>query len=282
MKWSKRYLDIYGMQYEAINNSIFELVAKNIININSNNPIATVAIISHNDETRLLSCIWSLSENLTKYPIEIIGINNASTDNTEQIYKRVGLKYYNEPKKGFGFARQCCLDNAVGKYMICIDSDTIYPKKYIENIIDAFEKYNPVAISVQYSLIYNNWKEKYFFFIYELFRDIYNRFVCIKRPELVIRGLAFAHVVDLAKNYGYRCNILRGEDGSMAFLLSKHGKIKFLRKRSIRPLTISSLFNNSPSLLKPLLSKIGYELKNFRRYFRKLKELKDGESNLMK
>ncbi|MDD2576969.1 MAG: glycosyltransferase family 2 protein, partial [Bacteroidales bacterium] len=71
MKWSKKYLEIYEKPYSGISNAIFDRVKENIIKINDNpNPVATVAIITYNDETRLLSCIWSLSENKSKYPFE--------------------------------------------------------------------------------------------------------------------------------------------------------------------------------------------------------------------
>src|SRR5690554_3845834 len=133
MKWSKKFLEIYEKPYSSISNEIFDRVKENVNKINDNpNPIATIGIITYNDETRLLSCIWSLSENISKYPFEIIGINNASTDNSEKIFIRTGVKFFLENNKGQGFARQCALSNAKGKYFFCIDSDTIYPPHYIE------------------------------------------------------------------------------------------------------------------------------------------------------
>ena len=80
----------------------------------------------------MISCIWSLSENHCHFPIEIIAVNNNSTDKTEEVLKSLGVTYYNETKKGPGYARQCGLDHAKGKYHICIDADTLYPPHYIE------------------------------------------------------------------------------------------------------------------------------------------------------
>ncbi len=282
MKWSKKYLEIYEKPYSNIRNEVFDLVESNLKMFNNENPIATVAIISHNDEKRLLSCIWSLSDSKTKYPIEIIGINNASTDNTEKIYKRVNLKYYYESRKGFGFARQCGLDNAKGKYYICIDSDTIYPNKYIEKVIDEFEKEKSVVgVSVQYSIIYKTCQERIFYFFYEIIRNIFNRLVRVNRPERVVRGLAFSHNTEIGKKIGYKLNIKRGSDGSMAFNLKKFGEIKFVRNRKISPISRSSIFGDS-NKFSSLFLKIYDEIKHIKRYFVKLKELKDEESNLMK
>lgn len=282
MRWYDKYIDIHGKPYNQINNQIFELVYSNLKKNNSNYPIATVAIITHNDETRLLSCIWSLSESKSKYPFEIIGINNASTDNSETIFKRVDLRYFTERRKGPGFARQCGLDKARGKYYICIDSDTIYPEKYIEKIIDTFEKYSVVGVNATYDILYRNFSERLFLVFYNLMRSIYNRIARINRPELVIRGSVFSHETELGRKIGYRVDIIRGEDGSMALELLKYGKIKFIRNKSIRPLTESSVLTDPSNKILMLIQKVFSELKRFSMYLNKLKVVKDDESNLIK
>jgi len=89
MKWSKKYLEIYEKPYSSIPNEIFDRVKENVIKVNDNpNPIATVGIITYNDETRLFSCIWSLSENKSKYPFEIIGTYNRLKDNNEELFDK--------------------------------------------------------------------------------------------------------------------------------------------------------------------------------------------------
>jgi len=281
MKWYKKYLDTYDKPYNQLNDEMFKLVSCNLKRFQSDFPIATVAIITHNDETRLLTCIWSLSQSKSKYPIEIIGVNNASTDNSETIFKRVGLKYFVENRKGFGFARQCGLVNARGKYYICIDSDTLYPEKYIDKVIDTFEKYKVVGVNATYDILYQNYKERIFFLFYGFLKSIYNRISIINRPELAIRGSVFSHNTELGKKIGYRVDIKSGSDGSMAFELMKYGKIKFLRNRKIRPLTVSSVFPSSSNMFLMLVKKINSELVRFHIYFKRVKEIKDDESNLM-
>lgn len=283
MKWSKKYLEIYEKPYSDIPDKIFEQVKDNIEKINTSNPVATIAIITFNDETRLLSCLWSLSENKTQYPFEIIGVNNASTDNSEEIFKRTGVKYYNEEKKGQGFARQCALENANGTYYFCIDSDTIYPPNYIDVIINKFEKSKAIAVCSYYSIIYRTLKEKYFYLFYELFRDFNTFLLLFNRPCRAVRGAVFAFNTAKGKEIGFRVEILRGEDGSMAFQLSEYGKIVFVYNRKARAITISPLFlGSNSSMTKVLIKKIKYELSHAGKYFKKLKELKDQESNIRK
>ncbi len=277
MKWSKKYLEIYEKPYSGISNAIFDRVKENIIKINDNpNPVATVGIITYNDETRLLSCIWSLSENKSKYPFEIIGINNRSKDHSEEIFIRTGVPCYNESRKGCSAARQCGLDNARGKYYICIDSDTIYPPNYVEMVINAFERYNPVVVNVSHNIIYKNNKARVKFFFYDFFRDIYSRLISIKRPELAVRGFAFSINTEFGRKIGFRLELIRGDDGSMALALLKYGKIKFIRNNKYKPLTRTTIFDSSFS------KKIFSEIKNIKRYFKRPKVIVDQDSNIIK
>ena len=96
--------------------------------------------IAHNEGNRIFSCLWSICENNCHFPIEIIVVNNHSTDNTESILKKLGVTYYNEEQKGPGFARQCGLNHAKGKYCVCIDSDTMYPPLYITTMTKALQQ----------------------------------------------------------------------------------------------------------------------------------------------
>ena len=47
-------------------------------------------LICHNEETRLLSCLWSLCDNECDFPIEILAVNNNSTDRTEAVMQQLG------------------------------------------------------------------------------------------------------------------------------------------------------------------------------------------------
>ena len=88
-----------------------------------------------------------------KYPIEIIGVNNDSQDKTEDIFKAVGLPYYNEYQHSCGYARKCGLQHAKGKFHINIDADTLYPPKYVEIMVDSLIKPGVVAASSLWSYI---------------------------------------------------------------------------------------------------------------------------------
>lgn len=132
VKWYKTYLEVYGKSFDEISDDSIRKVKRQLKERQNDSPLVSVVLIAHNEERHLISCIWSLSENHCHFPIEIIAVNNNSTDKTEEVLKSLGVTYYNETKKGPGYARQCGLDHAKGKYHICIDADTLYPPHYIE------------------------------------------------------------------------------------------------------------------------------------------------------
>ena len=123
--WYDKYLSIYGKSLDEIPDVVLDEIKVNLSKLQSDSPIASVVVIAYNEEGRLPACLWSLSELQTKYPIEILGVNNNSKDRTEEVYQRLGVPYFNELKQSPGFARQCGLDNAKGKYHFCIDADDV-------------------------------------------------------------------------------------------------------------------------------------------------------------
>ena len=150
MKWYADYLSIYDKPFTQAPQAVINQVKDKIRQLATHAPLVSVVAIAHNEEKRILSCLWSLCENQHNYPVEILVINNHSTDHTEEVLKELGVTYFNEYRKGPGFARQCGLNHARGKYHLCIDADTLYPPQYISTMIKVLQdKYNPqIQISV--------------------------------------------------------------------------------------------------------------------------------------
>lgn len=86
MKWYTDYLSAYEKPYSELPPPLTNRVKKRIRELQHPNPLVSVVVIAHNEENRIFSCLWSICENNCHFPIEIIVINNHSTDNTESIY----------------------------------------------------------------------------------------------------------------------------------------------------------------------------------------------------
>ena len=279
--WYDKYKTIYGKSFDEIPDSVLDEIKRNLNHQESKSPLVSIVVIAYNEERRLTACLWSLSELRTKYPIEILGVNNNSKDRTEEVYQRLGLTYFNEPKQSPGFARQCGLDHAKGKYHFFIDADTFYPSCYVDKMMTKLLKPNVSCVGTFWSFYPDENHSRFGLFWFELIRDVFLWVQHFKRPELNIRGMTFAFNAEYARQCTIRTDIRRGEDGSLALSLKKFGKIAFLYNRKARPVTGYGTLNEG-SILKSLLNRAKVQLRGFSRVFYKTDHYDDSEDNLVK
>ena len=280
-KWYDKYLSIYGKPFDEVPDTILDEVKNKLGTQQSETPLVSIVVIAYNEEKRLASCLWSLSELQTKYPIEILGVNNNSTDRTEELYQRLGLPYFNESKQSPGFARQCGLENARGQYHFCIDADTFYPPHYIDLMMSKLTKPNVSCVSSFWSFFPDEGHSAFGLFLFELVRDLFLYVQHFKRPELCVRGMVFAFKTDLARKVKIRTDIRRGEDGSLALSLKPYGKIAFLYNRHARPVTGYGTIG-SQSLWQSFVHHVKIQGKGISRIFFKKEYYEDSEDNLVK
>lgn len=279
--WYDKYLSIYGKSPNEISESILDEIKGKLAAKQCTAPLVSVVVIAYNEERRLPACLWSLSELQTEYPIEILGVNNNSKDRTEDVYQRLDLPYYNETKQSPGFARQCGLDHAKGKYHFCIDADTFYPSRYVDLMMTKLTKSNVSCVSSFWSFFPDENHSRFGLFMFELVRDMFLFVQHFKRPELCVRGMVFAFNAEYAKQVKIRTDIRRGEDGSLALSLKPFGKIAFLYHRKARPVTGYGTIG-SQSLWQSFVQHVKIQGKGLSRIFFKKDHYEDSEENLVK
>ena len=280
-KWYEKYLSIYGKSFDEIPDSVLDEIKSNLARKQSTEPLISIVVIAYNEERRLAACLWSLSELKTDYPIEILGVNNNSKDRTEDVYKRLGLPYFTELKQSPGFARQCGLENAKGKYHFCIDADTFYPEQYIDLMMTKLSKPNVSCVSSFWSFFPDENHSRFGLFLFEMIRDMFLFAQHFKRPELCVRGMVFAFNAIYARQVTIRTDIRRGEDGSLALSLKPFGKIAFLYNRKARPVTGYGTIG-SQSLWQSFVQHVKIQGKGLSRIFFKNDHYEDSEDNLVK
>lgn len=278
--WYDKYLSIYGKSLDEIPDSVWDEIKTRLAQKQSQDPLVSVVVIAYNEEKRLAACLWSLSELQTKYPIEILGVNNNSKDRTEEVYQRLGMPYFNETQQSPGFARQCGLEQAKGKYHFCIDADTFYPHQYVDLMMTKLERSDVSCVSSFWSFFPDEKHSAIGLFFFELIRDTFLWVQHFKRPELCVRGMVFAFKTDLARKVKIRTDIRRGEDGSLALSLKPYGKIAFLYNKKARPITGYGTLNEG-SLLHSLWNRIRVQMKGISRIFYKTDHYEDTEENMM-
>lgn len=280
-KWYDKYLSIYGKPFDEVSDNLLDEIKSKLGTLQSEDPLVSIVVIAYNEERRLAACLWSLSELQTQFPIEILGVNNNSKDRTEELYQRLGLPYFNEPKQSPGFARQCGLENAHGKYHFCIDADTFYPPHYIDLMMSKLTKPDVSCVSSFWSFFPDEQHSAFGLFLFELVRDLFLYVQHFKRPELCVRGMVFAFKTDLARKVKIRTDIRRGEDGSLALSLKPYGKIAFLYNRHARPVTGYGTIG-SQSLWQSFVRHVKIQGKGITRIFYKKDHYEDSDENLVK
>lgn len=104
-------------------------------------PTISLIIPAYNEEAFLPLCLDSVMQNVAGKALEIIVVDNNSTDGTKGVVERYpGVTYAFEPEKGITRARQRGFVEAVGDILAYVDADTHPPAGWIEQIGDEFGK----------------------------------------------------------------------------------------------------------------------------------------------
>lgn len=279
--WYDKYMSIYGKPFSEVSQDTIESIRQQLQRLQNPKPLLSVVVIAYNEECRLASCLWSLSELQTKYQIEILGVNNNSKDRTEEVYQSLGLPYYNETKQSPGYARQCGLQHAKGKYHFFIDADTLYPSCYVDKMMEKLTKPGVSCVGTFWSFYPDEQHSAFSLLLFELIRDTFLWVQHFKRPELNIRGMTFAFNADYARQCTIRTDIRRGEDGSLALELKRFGKIVFLYNRKARPVTGYGTIGKQ-SVWQSFIDHVKVQMKGITRIFHSTDHYEDSEDNLVK
>ena len=278
--WYQPYLDVYDKPFDPVKQAeIIKGIRQRIAAMQSEQPVTTISVIGYNEERHLLACLWSLSNTVCRYPIEIIGVDNDSTDRTAEIFSACARPYYKETRHSCGWARQCGLSHARGRYHLNIDADTMYPPAYAELMTDMLEQQGTVGVSSLWSYIPDEQHSRLALWCYELLRDTHLWMQHFTRPELAVRGLVFGYRTDEARRFGIRTDIIRGEDGYLAFQLRTTGRIRFLRDRRARAVT--GYGTVSESLAQALWHRVRKYASTCRNYFTSTLRYDDNDDNIV-
>ncbi|MGC9610797.1 MAG: glycosyltransferase family A protein [Minisyncoccia bacterium] len=191
-------------------------------------------IPAYNEEAYLSDCLKSIikERGTDEYEMEVIVVNNASTDGTQKVAESFsGVRIINEPKRGLVQARQTGYLASGGNLIANIDADTRLTPKWVVKVLNEFSKDEKlVALSgpfIYYDLSkFKNFMVKIFFGLGALVSFIGQRIfhggAILQGGNFVLRKNA------LDKIGGYDTNLtFWGEDADVAFRMSKVGRVKF-------------------------------------------------------
>lgn len=100
-------------------------------------PLITVIIPCYNYEKFIVEAINSVQDQTYKN-IELIVVNDGSTDNSHEIIKTAekkhSFRYYNRSNHGIVATRNFSISKATGDFVIQLDADDTIPKDYVETL----------------------------------------------------------------------------------------------------------------------------------------------------
>lgn len=105
-------------------------------------PLISVIVPVYNNADHLGDCIKSLKNQ--SYPnLELIFVNDGSSDNSEEILKASkGISYISKENGGAASARNRGIDEAKGEYITFVDADDYVSKNYVQKLYDLIVKYD--------------------------------------------------------------------------------------------------------------------------------------------
>lgn len=189
----------------------------------------SIVVPAFNEEKYIANCLEALEKYLPSEVIEIIVVDNASTDKTAKIAKKFKqVKVVKEKKKGVSYARQKGLMEAKGKYVAFIDADTQITPNWYKQVKKELSKKDVVCLSgpsyyYDFSRIKNMNIKLYWKFVVK---------TAYKVTGYVIQENNFIVKKDILLSIGgFDTNIrFYGDGADIGKRLSKVGKVKFSNK----------------------------------------------------
>lgn len=227
--WVKENLYEYG-GVDGLSEEFYKGVSERFKKFHHPEPVVSVVIPVWNEEKNIAHTIYTLSNIQTNHPAEIIFVNNNSTDRTQELLDRCGVKSIFNPKQGISYTRQMGLENAKGTYYLSADSDSLYPSNWIDSYVDALKDKSVSVAYGPYSFIPPGNTSRFTMGIYEIVSETLFALRRKRRGYLNVMGFNSGYRrEDALKIGGYNLNRTIWEDGWMAFQLMNHGKIKFVK-----------------------------------------------------
>lgn len=251
-KWIEPHL-FKGKKFNDLTANELADLKKRISNFKHEQPDISVMIPAWNEADNIFRTLSALSANQTDYKVEIVVINNNSTDGTQQVLDELGVRSYLETKQGTSHARQLGLEKARGKYHLCADSDTFYPPKWIDLMVAPMIKDTGITgVYGRYSFIPPQGQGRFGLWLYELMTGALVQIRKRNREYLNTLGFNMGFVTEIGRTTGgFKVNKVRkfdnaagsdyfvdeAEDGTMALNLKKKGRLKLVLNAKARVYT---------------------------------------------
>ncbi|TAK32829.1 MAG: glycosyltransferase family 2 protein [Saprospiraceae bacterium] len=231
--WVQRHTFSYD-DYRSVDPVKISSIRLGLGKLNSSTPAVSIIIPAYNEEKCLLNTLSSLSELQPTLPTELIVVNNNSTDGTQEILDKTGVRSIMVQQQGVTYARQAGLEMTKGKYILSGDADSIYPPDWGNEFVAFLAKKTEVAcVYGYYSFIPTHRYGRLILSFHELAAEMFFKYRQRQFPFINVVGFNCAFRREQALAAGgydhafFHANNNRGEDGYLAMKLAeKFGAIE--------------------------------------------------------
>ena len=247
---------------------VFKEINERLENIIKPNPLLTILIAAYNEEINILRCIGSLSATHTKYPLEIIVVNNNSGDRTQETLEKLKIKNLFQAIQGPGPARQMGQENASGKYILLADADCIYPPDWVDKMMEKLLEKDVVCVYGRYSFISDPESPRWQLSVLEFMKDCIAEVRHFKRPYLNAYGISMGYLKEAGLKAGFIMHNTRGEDGRICFDMMQYGIIEQVKSKNARAWTGTRTLRKEGSIVQALGNRIKKEISKITSYLK--------------
>ncbi|MEI9917752.1 MAG: glycosyltransferase family 2 protein [Bacteroidota bacterium] len=256
---------------ESVPSAVFDEINQRLDKLaGGQQPLVSVVIPAWNEGTNIVRTLYALSHSKVSFPVEIVVVNNNSTDSTGDLLAKMHVKNVFEGIAGCGPAREAGQRAASGKYILMGDADVYYPPQWIEGMTKKLQQPGVSAVYGRYSFLGTKTKHRWKLFLYESIRDLLVEIRHTNQPFMNSLGMSMGYVKEYGLKIGFVSKNIRGEDGRMCYDLMSYGKVVQLRGHRYRVWTMPRTLDKEPSLWGSLMARIAVEMARFSRNFYKL------------
>lgn len=185
---------------------------------------------AYNEERALPRTLKRLREikKSSKYPIEIIGVDENSSDSSAKILKKFADNVYllKDKKPVFGKSRGFGCSKAKGEIIVSLDPDNYLPMNTIERLVETFKDKNVVAAGADVYVY--PWLETLTDRLWHIFQNLNYRYLLFTKQG-AFRELHAFRATAYRKIGGYNPKLSHCEDTDIARRISKLGKVILIK-----------------------------------------------------
>lgn len=177
-------------------------------------PRFSVVIPAYNEAALLPACLSSLARQDVAGGVEVIVVDNASTDATAMVARAFGARVLREDRAGVCFARQAGTLAARGTIVVSTDADTTFDDQWLSRIDAAFTA-DPAIVAVAGPCRFvdappwGRWYAAALFSVVHLFSRVVGRVVYVTATNIAFLRSAWSGYDTHATQGGDELGLLR-------------------------------------------------------------------------